>query len=811
MNKFKSYLVESEIQPAKLSSGKFSIGNQFRLITDFYEFKKGDSFTLIPITEDCKPIRMGGIGEYGFRDQQTNSKYAIHAGPSIIDGLFELIPLDIPPSVDEQTKPQAAQAYPVSERVIVERIIVEQGEKGERGERGPQGIIGQTGPSGPAGPIGPKGDKGDKGDVGERGERGERGPQGESGSQGLKGDRGERGEPGSQGERGDPGPNGAKGERGLKGKQGKKGNVGPKGDKGDPGIQGPQGVLGPIGPQGPAGIAGEAGPIGPQGPKGDQGEPGPKGDRGDQGEVGVASAVYPLKLEDKTLTVEQKFFQDLINNSTKGFSAQGGGGGNVIIKHEGARLSSAVKSINFTGSGISSVSSDGKNINIDITGGGGGDPTSNRFTYADDPPENPINGDRWFESDTGKYFVYIDDEDSSQWVQIVTGSVGGGSAITVKALQGSIQYANVDATDLEATPSFRLDPDDSRLVLPANLDLNGSIGTGIVFPDDTVQTTAAFTIDSAEIDTDGNLIITLSDSTEINAGYVVGPQGETGATGGTGATGVGVSDTEVNTDGNLIVTLTDASVIDAGYVVGPQGETGPQGPQGIPGSGAAGNNDIGVMYLKNNATPTPITVINGRAIVEGTIQTNLLTNFIKDPSTNSLKYTGTGGRFHIIVTFSFYDGNQHTCGFYIGHNTDDTTPLDPDADRISESEIYANSSNPSTQPIAGTIQTVLDLNTNDRVFFIVQNKEATSDITVEFMKFTVTALTAEKGDPGVDVTNASVNTDGDLLIELSDATIINAGNVIGPAGATGPEGPTGPAGPAGSDADATAIVWMFGA
>jgi hypothetical protein len=192
------------------------------------------------------------------------------------------------------------------------------------------------------------------------------------------------------------------------------------------------------------------------------------------------------------------------------------------------------------------------------------------------------------------------------------------------------------------------------------------------------------------------------------------------------------------------------------------------------------------MYLKNNATPTPITVINGRAIVEGTIQTNLLTNFIKDPSTNSLKYTGTGGRFHIIVTFSFYDGNQHTCGFYIGHNTDDTTPLDPDADRISESEIYANSSNPSTQPIAGTIQTVLDLNTNDRVFFIVQNKEATSDITVEFMKFTVTALTAEKGDPGVDVTNASVNTDGDLLIELSDATIINAGNVIGPAGATGP-------------------------
>jgi hypothetical protein len=149
---------------------------------------------------------------------------------------------------------------------------------------------------------------------------------------------------------------------------------------------------------------------------------------------------------------------------------------------------------------------------------------------------------------------------------------------------------------------------------------------------------------------------------------------------------------------------------------------------------------VGVMYLKDNSTPTPITQINQRKVVVGNIQTGILNNFIKDNTTNSLKYIGPPARFQVITTFNFYEGNQRTCGFYIGHNTDDTTPLDPNGDRISESEIYINSSNPSSQPIGGAIQTVLDLNTNDRVFFIVQNKEAATDITIEFMKFVITEL-----------------------------------------------------------------------
>jgi hypothetical protein len=141
-----------------------------------------------------------------------------------------------------------------------------------------------------------------------------------------------------------------------------------------------------------------------------------------------------------------------------------------------------------------------------------------------------------------------------------------------------------------------------------------------------------------------------------------------------------------------------------------------------------------VIYLKENTTPTTIAAINARAVVQGTMQTGTLVNFIKDPSSNSLKYTGDGGIFHIVATFSFTSGSQNICGFYIGRNQNPSSALDPNADRISESEIYANAGPNSNQPKPVAIQTVCQLNTNDRIFFIVQNQSSTSSITVGFLK-----------------------------------------------------------------------------
>jgi len=159
-----------------------------------------------------------------------------------------------------------------------------------------------------------------------------------------------------------------------------------------------------------------------------------------------------------------------------------------------------------------------------------------------------------------------------------------------------------------------------------------------------------------------------------------------------------------------------------------------------PGSqGSPRSEDSGVIYLKANTIPTPIATVNGRAVVSGSMLTSSLVNFEKDALTNSLKYKGTNGRFHAIATFSFYAGSRDTCGFYIGINRDATSPLDADADRISESEIYTNAGSASSQPQSGAIQALVQLASDDRIFFIVQNKSKADPIEVEFMKLVVRA------------------------------------------------------------------------
>ena len=156
-------------------------------------------------------------------------------------------------------------------------------------------------------------------------------------------------------------------------------------------------------------------------------------------------------------------------------------------------------------------------------------------------------------------------------------------------------------------------------------------------------------------------------------------------------------------------------------------------------------------------------------------------NFEKDATTNSLKYTGlSAGRFHVVATFNFYSAANKTCGFYIGKNTNPSSPLDPNGDRISESEIYADAIS-QTKPSAAAIQTIVDLNPNDRVFFIVQNKESNADITVEFLKFIATSLTAEKGDAGPNSVTNITTSNGTASLSVSSLSAsgdITANNMI---------------------------------
>ena len=93
-------------------------------------------------------------------------------------------------------------------------------------------------------------------------------------------------------------------------------------------------------------------------------------------------------------------------------------------------------------------------------------------------------------------------------------------------------------------------------------------------------------VSAASVNGTGHLIITKTDSTTVDAGSVIGPKGDTGATGAqgpqgsTGPAGLGVYSAVVDGSGNLQITLTDASNINAGSVIGPQGPQGAAGPAG---------------------------------------------------------------------------------------------------------------------------------------------------------------------------------------------------------------------------------------
>lgn len=100
-------------------------------------------------------------------------------------------------------------------------------------------------------------------------------------------------------------------------------------------------------------------------------------------------------------------------------------------------------------------------------------------------------------------------------------------------------------------------------------------------------------IKGAVINSDGELVISLTNDTTVNAGKVVGEKGEQGEQ---GAQGVGIQSASINEDGELIITLTDGiTSLNVGKVVGEKGEQGEQGEQGT-----AGKDGIGIASITIN-------------------------------------------------------------------------------------------------------------------------------------------------------------------------------------------------------------------
>jgi hypothetical protein len=179
------------------------------------------------------------------------------------------------------------------------------------------------------------------------------------------------------------------------------GPQGPKGDVGPTGPQGPQGIKGDKGNTGLTGATGPQGSTGPQGPQGTTGLQGPtgsqgvKGDKGDKGDTGAAGPQGPL----------------------------------------------------------GPIGPQGPKGDTGATGPSGASGAAAAITISDAAPSAPLDGQLWWESDTGILHIRYNDTTSTQWV----GIAGVGAPLMSPVFTGDPQAptpATADNDTSIATTAF---------------------------------------------------------------------------------------------------------------------------------------------------------------------------------------------------------------------------------------------------------------------------------------------------------------------------------------------------------------------
>jgi hypothetical protein len=181
-------------------------------------------------------------------------------------------------------------------------------------------------------------------------------------------------------------------------------------------------------------------------------------------------------------------------------------------------------------------------------------------------------------------------------------------------------------------------------------------------------------IKAAAVNGSGELILTKQDNTTINAGNVIGPQGDTGApgatgakgdTGDTGAAGVGISTATVNGSGNLIITKTDNSTVDAGSVVGPKGDQGITGNTGA--TGAKGDRGISVFQaVVDGDGNLQLTLDDATQINAGSVVGPQGAQGAQGPAGRSIASNGVviDGNGYLQITLT--DGTTVNAGYAVG-------------------------------------------------------------------------------------------------------------------------------------------------
>ena len=309
-----------------------------------------------------------------------------------------------------------------------------------------------------------------------------------------------------------------------------------------------------------------------------------------------------------------------------------------------------------------------------------------------------------------------------------------------------------------------------------NLSYNNTTGVFTFRPADLSSFAGSQTLSLNE----SSNVITISDSgssvdlTNVlaNSG-IVGPQGPQGIQGLQGNAGVNGNDGADGADGisvstatvtgsNLILTLSNASTIDAGNVIGPQGPqgiqgiqgpqgniglTGPQGPQGIQGDGNAGVSSATV----NGSGNLVITLQDATTIDAGNVKGDK----------GDTGETGVGITSVQLVSTNLVLNYSNTSSQDVGNIQGPQGDQGPEGVHVSSAAINGDN---------------LEITLSNSTVLVAGNVRGPQG------DQGITGAQGPQGNAGIDGTNvssATVNGSGNLILTLSDASTIDAGNVKG--------------------------------
>lgn len=211
---------------------------------------------------------------------------------------------------------------------------------------------------------------------------------------------------------------GADGPQGATGATGPQGETGPQGIQGIQGEAGPAGADGATGPQGIQGIQGIQGETGAQGPQGIQGETGPQGIQGETGAVGPTGATGITWQGTWDSNTDYVNNDAVYYNNSSWFASGDPGVGDVPSEVSAYWFPLALQGA--TGA----TGPQGETGATGAAGADGADGADGSYYVSDNKPSSPIAGDIWFNSATGKSYIYYTDADNSQWVEITSNTMG---------------------------------------------------------------------------------------------------------------------------------------------------------------------------------------------------------------------------------------------------------------------------------------------------------------------------------------------------------------------------------------------------